>query len=84
MESNPALPIFEQSCREALERTRGDPSPLAEALHAEARELLGILEQWKKDTPPPEDRADVIKRIMEVFRKALAYSTGAKPEEPAE
>ncbi len=84
MDPELALPPLEQSCVEILERLRGDPSPLAEAFSAEALELLGILQQWKKDVPPPADRVGTVMRVMETFRRALEYSTGASIKPPAE
>jgi hypothetical protein len=77
--SSASLPLFEKSCSEVLSRLQGDSSPQADAFAIEAQELLNVLQGWKKNVPPPADRAETVAKVMNLYRRVMDYVTTKGP-----
>jgi hypothetical protein len=68
-----SLPMFEHTAREIAEDMGRDPSPTAQAIASQARELVDLFRSWGATAPTAEARAQAIQKVVELHREAQEH-----------
>jgi hypothetical protein len=76
------FPLFETICHDLLARLRDEASEQGKAFAAEARTLAATLESWKSESPPQDQRAAVLSRVLDLHRTAMDHLTLVDPKPP--
>jgi hypothetical protein len=65
--------VFHDSVRDIALRLRDDPTPIAQAMMAEAIKLADTFREWETDRPSDDLRVATIRNLFDLNRRAMDY-----------